>query len=297
MATARPALESASDDLLARLRAIRSDEEQLEIARLQATLTTAETRYNSIVTRAQDARFQTEQTKSDVSNRLKFLDPPQVPVAPEGRMKKAALTLATFMVLGILLAFAGVVVATALDRSIRFASDLKNLELRVLSIVPESKELRVRSGRRSARRVAEPALEREPLVARSGSRPIAARERPVTASARPDEGASVAPAPPVRRQPERPAADRPRPAANGSPRAERPPVPPPPPSRSERPAARTERAPQSAACTVPTESESQRSRPWAPGRRAPVEPRPDESNGSGPGWPKRDKPGDIPRAG
>ena len=67
-------------------------------------------------------------------------DEPQVPAGPEPRLKKAALTLVLFGVLGIMLTLASVVISATLDRTIRLPNDVTGkFGLDVLAVVPDAR--------------------------------------------------------------------------------------------------------------------------------------------------------------
>ena len=70
---------------------------------------------------------------------MQVLDEPEAPLAPEGRLKKAVLTVAVFGVLGVLLSLASVVLAAGLDRTIRVPNDITaRFGVDVLAVVPNA---------------------------------------------------------------------------------------------------------------------------------------------------------------
>src|SRR5436305_7818335 len=89
---------------------------------------------------------------------MQVIDAPQVPGAPQPKMKKMVFSLATFLVLGLMLSIGAVVAGTAFDHSLLSANDVKNrLGVRVLAVVPDAGARRWRRNR--------PAKEPKPDVA------------------------------------------------------------------------------------------------------------------------------------
>jgi capsular polysaccharide biosynthesis protein len=85
------------------------------------------------------ANLQTIQASAIVAQRLQVLDEPQVPVAPNGRLKQAALTMIVFFFLGLVLSVVSVVIAATLDRTIRVPNDITSrFGVDVLAVVPET---------------------------------------------------------------------------------------------------------------------------------------------------------------
>jgi uncharacterized protein involved in exopolysaccharide biosynthesis len=153
----------------------RSDEEQAEVARINADVTQAQARYDDALSKQQDAELTTEKTKADVGERLRIVDAPTLPGAPLGSMKTKITSLATFIVLGIMLAIGAVVVGTVLDHSIRTPSDVTRLGFRLMAVVPDAGGKQPKAGKpeRAAKepRPVAPAKQRTrsagPRVARS----------------------------------------------------------------------------------------------------------------------------------
>jgi uncharacterized protein involved in exopolysaccharide biosynthesis len=114
----------------------RPDDEQAQLARLNADLTAAQARYDEAVSKNQDAQLSTEKTKADVGQRLRVVDAPQVPTVPLGGLKTSITNFATFAVLGVLLTGGALVVGTLLDRTIRTPNDVSRLGIRLLTVVP-----------------------------------------------------------------------------------------------------------------------------------------------------------------
>jgi uncharacterized protein involved in exopolysaccharide biosynthesis len=118
----------------------RPAEEQSEIARLSADVDRAENRYSTALTSSENARLATEQARSDVSQRLRLVDTPQVPYLPESSRQAQLLKVAMYAVTGILLSIVLVVVGAALDHSLRFPDEVRRrIGLDVLAVVPEAR--------------------------------------------------------------------------------------------------------------------------------------------------------------
>ncbi len=115
----------------------RPEDEQAQINSLNTNLTQAQTNYNTALGKRQDAELSTEQTKADVGQRVKLVDAPKPPLAPQGKTKTMVASFATFLALGILLSVGAVVLATVLNHTLLTAADVKErLGIRVLAVVP-----------------------------------------------------------------------------------------------------------------------------------------------------------------
>ena len=82
----------------------RTADEQSELTRLTAAVTQAQTQYDSAASKRQDAELSVEQTKADVGQRLRVVDEPQMPSSALSGLKSKIMSMATFVVLGLLLA-------------------------------------------------------------------------------------------------------------------------------------------------------------------------------------------------
>ncbi|MET0326661.1 MAG: hypothetical protein ABW219_15700 [Ilumatobacteraceae bacterium] len=116
----------------------RSPVDRQEFARLQGIADRA----NEQLVAAEDlldaAKLSTDQASAVVAQRLQVLDEPEPALAPQGRLKDAAITLIVFGVLGIILSIATVVVSATLDRTIRVPNDITSkFGVDVLAVVPE----------------------------------------------------------------------------------------------------------------------------------------------------------------
>jgi hypothetical protein len=108
-------------------------QKQDEVARLQ-------TLYDAAVQQLNDANVKVNAAKTAVEQQLRVTDPAEAPLAAEPRLKKAALTLIIFGVLGLLLTLASVIVSATLDRTIRVPGDITaKFDLDVLAVVPDAR--------------------------------------------------------------------------------------------------------------------------------------------------------------
>jgi uncharacterized protein involved in exopolysaccharide biosynthesis len=113
--------------------------EQTEIARLESAVEAAEERYTDALDKLEDAQLASAQTQADVSQRLRLVDEPQTPTAPQGSMRDKAMTMAMFGSLGFLLSAAAIVAGAVMDRSIRTTVDVtERLHSVALAALPEA---------------------------------------------------------------------------------------------------------------------------------------------------------------
>jgi uncharacterized protein involved in exopolysaccharide biosynthesis len=127
----------------------RPETELAEINKLNSAITQAQANYNSAVGKSQDAQLTTEQTKADVGQRLRLIDAPKVPLAPQPKMKKMIFSFGTFLVLGLILTVGAVVVATVLNHTFLTAADVKDrlAGMRLLAVLPDGSAAMVGSTR------------------------------------------------------------------------------------------------------------------------------------------------------
>ena len=119
---------------------VRPADEQVEISALTQAVNNANAQLDTARSSLAAARLASAQTSTDVAQRLRVVDAPEQPIAPEPHRRKDALTLMFFMTLGALVSAAALVVATLLDRSVRYADEIEtHLHLPVLATVPSSR--------------------------------------------------------------------------------------------------------------------------------------------------------------
>ncbi len=138
-------LQKARDELRAflethpqPLRGERLPEEQVQISQLQAAIDLASNRLASALEKEESARLAQSQAESNVRQNYLVIDAPIEPLKPQGGLKTIALNAAIFVAVGLFLSLLSIVGGALLDRSFRFAIDVRNgLDLPVLAIVPD----------------------------------------------------------------------------------------------------------------------------------------------------------------
>jgi uncharacterized protein involved in exopolysaccharide biosynthesis len=96
--------------------------------------------YDAQLASLAQAQQQRAATITEVEQRIRVTDPPELPLAPEPRLKAALMTLIIFGVLGALLSLASVIVDATLDRTIRVPGDITGkFGLDVLAVVPDAR--------------------------------------------------------------------------------------------------------------------------------------------------------------
>jgi hypothetical protein len=122
-------------------------EVEFEISRRNQIVERADGRLAANLDSILAAELLIEQATSDAAQTLSVVDPPTLPLAPEAGVRVVVLTVGVFAVLGVLLMLGSVVAASLLDRSLRFAEEVRtSLGVEVLAVVP------VEAGRRGRRR-------------------------------------------------------------------------------------------------------------------------------------------------
>jgi uncharacterized protein involved in exopolysaccharide biosynthesis len=117
----------------------RPADEQVQIASLTEAVLRADDELSTARSSLSEAQIANAQTSSDVAQRLRVVDDPVKPLAPEPHRKKDVLSLMMFMILGALVSGAALVVATLLDRTVRYAEEIEgHLDVPVLAMVPNS---------------------------------------------------------------------------------------------------------------------------------------------------------------
>lgn len=112
--------------------------ETIEITHLNDAVTTAQRKYDDALAKRDDAQLASMQTETDVTQRLRVVDRPELPTAPESGAKKRIIGFATYLTLGGLLTLAMTVVGTLVDRTIRLPVDVgQRLKAPMLTSLPE----------------------------------------------------------------------------------------------------------------------------------------------------------------
>lgn len=149
---ARDELQTFLEDHPQPLRGERPPEEQVQIAQLQSAIDLASTRLASALEKEESARLAQSQAESNVRQNYLVIDAPAEPIRPERGLKSVALSAAIFVVLGVILSCASIIGGALLDRSVRFALDVRNsLDLPVLAQVPDITRLAVTPAAEPAR--------------------------------------------------------------------------------------------------------------------------------------------------
>jgi uncharacterized protein involved in exopolysaccharide biosynthesis len=109
----------------------------VELSQLESDVDLATQRISSAIEKNEDARLSTATATSDITQRLRVVDDPTLPFAPESSRKTMVLTIATFVIVGMLFAIGFVAAGAVLDRSVRYVGDVQSrLHLDVLAVVP-----------------------------------------------------------------------------------------------------------------------------------------------------------------
>lgn len=117
----------------------RSLVDQQEFAILQDNATRAREQLVAAQDALDAAKLTTDQAAAVVEQRIRLLDAPEEPTFAAGGIKKAALSLIIFGVLGCVLSLISVVVSATLDRTIRVPNDVTSkFGVDVLAVVPET---------------------------------------------------------------------------------------------------------------------------------------------------------------
>ena len=111
-----------------------------EFQRLQNDADAARERYQTTLSRAEDARLSSAQARSNVEGRLRLVDAPTVPTASTFSKVKLVTQFALFAILGMALSAAAVFVGTITNKSFRSADEIRErLGVPLLAIIPESR--------------------------------------------------------------------------------------------------------------------------------------------------------------
>lgn len=118
----------------------RPADEQIEIASLSDAVERADNQLATATQSLADARLATAQTSTDIAQRLRIVDAPRLPVAPEPHLRQDAMTLLLCAALGTLISLAALVVSTLADHSVRYSEEVeRTFGVPVVATVPESR--------------------------------------------------------------------------------------------------------------------------------------------------------------
>lgn len=116
--------------------------QRVVIDRLTGEVAAAEERLEGGRAKAEEARLATAQVESDVRQRLRMVDVPELATAPDPVTRTIVLNLGLFTAMGAVLSAAALVTATVLDRSVRSRLDVtQSLSGELLAVVPEQRVL------------------------------------------------------------------------------------------------------------------------------------------------------------
>ncbi|MCA9932485.1 MAG: hypothetical protein KC415_01075 [Anaerolineales bacterium] len=149
-------LETARDDLRLYLEAhpepLRGDRpeiELMEIERLQAEINIAEKQLTNALERQENSSLAVAQAESAVRQSYLIIDSPKLPTQPASSRTDALMNAIIFVVVGVVLSIVGVLGGALLDRSHRFAIDVRHtLDLPVLALVPDVTERKKGRGKK-----------------------------------------------------------------------------------------------------------------------------------------------------
>jgi uncharacterized protein involved in exopolysaccharide biosynthesis len=134
---ARAELQAYLAEHPAPVRGERPEQEQTEIARLQAIVADASQQVKDTLAKEQEARLALSKAESNANQAYSVIDAPKVPTDPSGSLKDLVMQSAIFVILGIGLSGACVVGGMLLDRSFRLLIDVQHgLALPVLATIP-----------------------------------------------------------------------------------------------------------------------------------------------------------------
>ncbi len=115
-------------------------DEQVTIDQLSSAVERADTQFGQTLNQYDEAQLVTEQTRADIDQRIRVIDPPTRPFAPEPTIRGTVLTVGLYIVLGTLLSIALVAVVTALDHTVRREADIEaQVGLDVVATVPNAR--------------------------------------------------------------------------------------------------------------------------------------------------------------
>lgn len=138
--TAQQNLETYLSEHAAQLDGSYTTQDQLRIEQLRTELTNAQDKLTANQNSIDAANLQMAQSTASINQRLQVIDVPERPVAREPKLKKMAMSMAMFLVLGGLLSLGALVIAAALDRSVRFPSDVQQrLGVPLIGAVPRAR--------------------------------------------------------------------------------------------------------------------------------------------------------------
>lgn len=115
----------------------RPDEEQLQLSRLNAAVDSAQQSVNSFQDKLNEANLQLRQSQSDIDQRYRVVDTPEIPTAPNATKIQQLVAFMVFLFLGVAIAASMLVVIAMLDHTVRTTADVSSIPgLAVLAAIP-----------------------------------------------------------------------------------------------------------------------------------------------------------------
>lgn len=134
---ARDELQSYLEAYPEPVRGTRPVDEQMELARLQAQVQSADQKVNDTLRAEEDARLALTKAESVVRQTYQVIDTPQLPERPSGSLRERAMRGVIFPGVGLALSIIAIFLGALLDRTMRFPVDVRySLDLPVMAAVP-----------------------------------------------------------------------------------------------------------------------------------------------------------------
>jgi uncharacterized protein involved in exopolysaccharide biosynthesis len=115
-------------------------DEQVTMDQLAATVERADRQFTETLSQYEAAQLVTEQTRAEVDQRIRVVDPPERPLFAQPQRRAMVLKLALFTVLGALVSIALIASVTALDHTVRREADIEaQAGLAVVATVPNAR--------------------------------------------------------------------------------------------------------------------------------------------------------------
>lgn len=122
------------------LQGLRPFDEQLAMDQLSDAVERADQQVALTNSQYDEAQLVTEQTQADIDQRIRVVDPPQTPLAPEPQTRATVMKVGLFMILGALVTVALVAAATAIDHTVRREADVEEqVGIAVVATVPNAR--------------------------------------------------------------------------------------------------------------------------------------------------------------
>lgn len=113
-------------------------DEQLALQLLQSEVGEASARFNSAITKREEARLASAQAEADIRQSFSVLDQPEVASDPQNGVFDLALTTMLFAMVGALMSIAVLAIMSASDASLRFPTEVQEfLGADLLAVIPK----------------------------------------------------------------------------------------------------------------------------------------------------------------